>query len=164
MSRLSSREIEAEDISDASNESDGGGRTDAALATGPRSITIRAMTYADEAMRPPAQSPEIPRLTTHTLGGYGTRMKHSSHKSQLERLRKIYGQVAGLTRMVEEERYCADILTQLRAVQAALRRVEQEVLQTHIAHCVTGAAESGNHRERDAKLGELFEILNRFSP
>ena len=91
-------------------------------------------------------------------------MKHPSHKSQLDRLRRINGQVAGLQKMVEEERYCADILTQLRAVQAALRRVEQEVLQSHIEHCVAGAVESGNHRERDAKLGELFEILKRFSP
>ena len=91
-------------------------------------------------------------------------MSHPSHKSQLDRLRRISGQVAGLQKMVEEERYCADILTQLRAVQAALRRVEQEVLQSHIEHCVAGAVESGNHRQRDAKLGELFEILKRFSP
>ena len=91
-------------------------------------------------------------------------MKHATHKAQLERLRRIQGQVGGLTRMVEEERYCADILTQLRAVQAALRRVEQEVLQSHVEHCVAGAVESGDHAERDAKLGELFEILKRFSP
>jgi len=91
-------------------------------------------------------------------------MKHATHKAQLERLRRIQGQVGGLTRMVEEERHCADILTQLRAVQAALRRVEQEVLQSHVEHCVAGAVESGDHAERDAKLGELFEILKRFSP
>jgi len=91
-------------------------------------------------------------------------MKHASHKSQLDRLSRIHGQVAGLMRMVEEERYCADILTQLRAAQAALRRVEQEVLQNHIEHCVAGAVESGNQRQRDAKLGELFDILKRFSP
>ena len=66
--------------------------------------------------------------------------------------------------MVEVERYCADILTQLRAVQAALRRVEQEVLQRRIEHCVAGAVESGNHRDRDVKLGELFDIMKRFSP
>lgn len=91
-------------------------------------------------------------------------MKHASHKSQVEGLRRIHGQVAGLQKMVEDERYCADILTQIRAVQAALRRVEQEVLQVHIEHCVAGAAASGNRRERDAKLSELFEILKRFSP
>ena len=91
-------------------------------------------------------------------------MTRLSHKSQLDRLRRIGGQVAGLQKMVEEERYCADILTQLLAVQAALRRVEQEVLQSHIEHCVADAVKSSNHRKRDAKLGELFEILKRFSP
>lgn len=91
-------------------------------------------------------------------------MKHASHKSQLERLKRIHGQVGGLTRMVEEERYCGDILTQLRAVQAALRGVEQEVLRNHIQHCVAGAAASGDGTERDAKLAELFEILKRFAP
>lgn len=103
-------------------------------------------------------------IDIYTIGGYGTTMTHASHKSQLDRMRRIAGQVTGLQKMIEDERYCADILTQLRAVQAALRRVEQEVLQGHIEHCVTGAVESGNHRERDAKLGELFEILKRFSP
>ena len=91
-------------------------------------------------------------------------MAHPSHKSQLDRLRRINGQVAGLQKMIEGGRYCADILTQLRAVQAALRRVEQEVLQSHIEHCVASAVESGNVRKRDAKLSELFEILKRFSP
>lgn len=91
-------------------------------------------------------------------------MAHPSHKSQLDRLRRIHGQVGGLQKMVEDGRYCADILTQLRAVQAALRRVEQEVLQSHIEHCVAGAINSGNKRKRGAKLDELFEILKRFSP
>ena len=91
-------------------------------------------------------------------------MKHASHKSQLARLNRIHGQVGGLARMVEEERYCGDILTQLRAVQAALRGVEQEVLRGHIQHCVAGAAASGDDAERDAKLSELFEIMQRFAP
>lgn len=90
-------------------------------------------------------------------------MKHAVHKSQLDSLRRIHGQVAGLLRMVDEERYCVDILTQLRAVQAALRRVEQIVLEAHINNCVTGVMESGAREERDAKLDELFEILKRFS-
>jgi CsoR family transcriptional regulator, copper-sensing transcriptional repressor len=90
-------------------------------------------------------------------------MKHAVHKSQRDSLSRIHGQVAGLLRMVDEERYCADILTQLRAVQAALRRVEQTILQTHISSCGAGAMESGVREERDAKLHELFEILKRFS-
>ena len=90
------------------------------------------------------------------------RMKHPSHKAQLPRLRRAHGQVAGLIRMVEEERYCADILTQLRAARSALKAVEQEVLKTHVEHCVTDAIHSDVVDEREAKLQELFEILKRF--
>ncbi|MBU6421530.1 MAG: metal-sensitive transcriptional regulator [Gammaproteobacteria bacterium] len=89
-------------------------------------------------------------------------MKHPGHQSQLPRLKRIQGQAAGLVRMVEEERYCADILTQIRAVQAALRSVEQGVLKTHIEHCVAGAIESGDARARQTKLDELYDILKRF--
>lgn len=89
-------------------------------------------------------------------------MKYPSHAAMLPRLKRIHGQVAGLVRMVEEERYCGDILTQLRAVQAALRGVEQEILKSHIEHCVAGAIASGDPHKRDAKLTELFEILRRF--
>lgn len=90
-------------------------------------------------------------------------MPYPTHRSQLARLKRIHGQIAGLARMVEEERYCVDILTQLRAVQAALRGVEQAILKAHIEHCVADAIENGEPRERQAKLGELFMILQRFS-
>lgn len=89
-------------------------------------------------------------------------MKHPSHLKQLPRLKRIHGQMAGIARMVEEERYCGDILIQLRAVQAALAAVQQEILKTHIGHCVTGAIESGDQSARQAKLSELYEILKRF--
>lgn len=77
-------------------------------------------------------------------------------------MKRIHGQVAGLMRMVEEQRYCGDILTQLRAVQAALRSTEQAILKSHIEHCVAEAIEGGDHRARQAKLDELYEILKRF--
>ncbi len=89
-------------------------------------------------------------------------MKYPSHQSQLPRLKRIHGQVAGLLRMVDEGRYCADILTQIRAVQAALRSTEQEILKSHIEHCVAGAIESGDQGERQAKLAELYDLLKRF--
>lgn len=91
-------------------------------------------------------------------------MKHATHKEHLTRLRRIEGQVQGLSRMIEEERYCIDILTQIRAVQAALRKVELKVLEDHVQHCVTAAAESGKTKERDAKLSELFDAIERFGP
>ena len=58
-------------------------------------------------------------------------MEHAAHKDQLPRLRRAHGQVAGIIRMVEDEKYCLDILSQLRAVRAALRKVEQGVMRNH---------------------------------
>ena len=90
-------------------------------------------------------------------------MKHAGHASQLERLRKIEGQAGGLVRMVEEGRYCADILTQIRATRAALRRVEEAVLREHVEHCLARALTSGDRREQRAKVDELLEVVGRFS-
>ena len=88
---------------------------------------------------------------------------HAVHRGQLERLRRIEGQVGGLVRMVEEERYCVDILTQLRAARAALRRVEEAVLREHVEHCVAQAIRSGDPAEQRGKVDELLDVLGRFS-
>lgn len=90
-------------------------------------------------------------------------MQHASHQGQLARLRRIHGQVAGLIRMVEQERYCVDILTQIRAARAALRRVEEGVLREHAEHCIAGTLAAGNRADADAKMSELFEALARFA-
>lgn len=84
-------------------------------------------------------------------------IKASAHR----RLRRIEGQVRGLARMVEEDRYCIDIVTQISAVRAALRRVEEEVLRDHVAHCVEGAIASGNQAEQRRKMAELMEVIER---
>ena len=89
-------------------------------------------------------------------------MKHASHESQLARLRRIHGQVAGLLRMVEERRYCLEILTQLRAVRAALGKVEENILREHVEHCVGDAVRSGKQAAVKQKLDELFDVLSRF--
>ena len=65
--------------------------------------------------------------------------------------------------MVEEERYCVDILTQVRAVRAALRRVEEAVLREHVEHCVAQAIRSGSPVEQKAKVDELLDVVGRFS-
>jgi DNA-binding FrmR family transcriptional regulator len=83
--------------------------------------------------------------------------------SLLNRLHKVEGQVRGITRMVEEGRYCIDVLTQLRAVRAALTRVESEMLKNHMHHCIEGAIVSGNAREQRKKAKELIELLSRAS-
>jgi DNA-binding FrmR family transcriptional regulator len=88
---------------------------------------------------------------------------HARHTGQLERLRRIEGQVGGLVRMVEEERYCVDILTQIRAARAALRRVEEAVLREHVEHCVAQAIRSGDAARQKAKVDELLDVVGRFS-
>jgi DNA-binding FrmR family transcriptional regulator len=88
---------------------------------------------------------------------------HARHTGQLDRLRRIEGQVGGLVRMVEEERYCVDILTQIRAARAALRRVEEAVLRDHMEHCVAQAIRSGDPAEQKKKVDELLGVLGRFA-
>ena len=77
------------------------------------------------------------------------------------RLRRIEGQVRGLSRMVEDDRYCIDIVTQLSAARAALRRAEEEILADHVSHCVEHAIASGNKSEQRRKVGELIDVLSR---
>ena len=87
---------------------------------------------------------------------------HKEAKAQVgKRLQRIEGQVRGLSRMVEEDRYCIDIVTQISAVRAALRKVEEEVLRDHVAHCVEGAIASGNRADQRKKIAELMEVLGR---
>jgi DNA-binding FrmR family transcriptional regulator len=65
--------------------------------------------------------------------------------------------------MVEEDRYCIDVLTQVQAVRAALARVESEMLKDHLDHCIEGAIVSGNLEEQRKKAGEIIELLGRAS-
>ena len=88
-------------------------------------------------------------------------MSHDAKLSRLKRLNRIEGQVRGLARMVEEDRYCIDIVTQIAAVRAALRRVEESVLRDHVDHCVRHAIASGNKAEQEKKVAELMEVLVR---
>ena len=83
--------------------------------------------------------------------------------SFLKRLSRIEGQVRGLAKMVEDERYCIDVVTQISAVRAALRRVEEEVLRDHVAHCVEHAIASGNTADQRRKVAELMDVLARSS-
>lgn len=83
--------------------------------------------------------------------------------SCLKRLNRIEGQVRGLAKMVEDDRYCIDIVTQISAVRAALRRVEEEVLRDHVAHCVEHAIASGNAADQRRKVAELMDVLARAS-
>ncbi len=79
----------------------------------------------------------------------------------LKRLSKIEGQVRGIAKMVDEKRYCIDIITQISAVRAALRWVEEAVLKDHVGHCVEHAIASGNKAEQRQKIAELMDVLAR---
>jgi DNA-binding FrmR family transcriptional regulator len=79
----------------------------------------------------------------------------------LNRLRRIEGQVRGVSKMIEDDRYCIDVLTQLRAVRAALVRVETNLLKDHLSHCIEDAIVSGNATEQRKKAAELVELLGR---
>jgi DNA-binding FrmR family transcriptional regulator len=82
-------------------------------------------------------------------------------QSKINRLNRIAGQVQGLARMVEEDRYCIDILTQLQAVRAALTKAESEILKDHAACCVAEAIASGDESEQRAKFNELIDLMER---
>lgn len=88
-------------------------------------------------------------------------MQKEAKAQVTKRLQRIEGQVRGLSRMVEEDRYCIDIVTQISAVRAALRKVEEEILRDHVAHCVEGAIASGNRAEQRKKIAELMEVFGR---
>jgi DNA-binding FrmR family transcriptional regulator len=78
------------------------------------------------------------------------------------RLKKIAGQVAGVQRMVDEDRYCVDVLNQIAAIEAALDRVGHILLASHVETCVTTAIESGRPKDRREKLDELMKVFSRF--
>ncbi|WP_018389649.1 metal-sensitive transcriptional regulator [Ancylobacter sp. FA202] len=88
-------------------------------------------------------------------------MQNDTRLACLKRLSRIEGQVRGLSRMVEEDRYCIDIVTQVAAVRAALKKVEEEVLRDHLGHCVAHAMASGDADDQRAKVSELIEVLGK---
>lgn len=87
--------------------------------------------------------------------------KTTAKASTLKRLGRIEGQVRGLARMVEDERYCIDIVTQIGAARAALRKVEEEILREHVAHCVEHAISSADKTDQRRKVAELMDVMGR---
>ena len=83
----------------------------------------------------------------------------ADRKAILNRLTRVEGQVRGVAQMIENDRYCIDVLHQLQAVKAALARVEDAVLKQHASHCVAEAIASGDAEEQQAKFGELVDLF-----
>ncbi|WP_371158264.1 metal-sensitive transcriptional regulator [Jannaschia sp. 2305UL9-9] len=86
---------------------------------------------------------------------------HENRDAALKRLKRLEGQVRGIARMVEEDRYCVDVLTQIAAVRAALKGVEKLVIDDHAAHCIEDALASGNRDDQRTKFTELLELLDK---
>jgi DNA-binding FrmR family transcriptional regulator len=94
----------------------------------------------------------------HTHHGY-----HEQKDALIKRLHRIEGQVRGVERMVAEDRYCIDVLTQIGAVSTALESLAFVILDEHVRHCVAGALASGDEAEAQAKAEELLEAVHRFA-
>lgn len=88
-------------------------------------------------------------------------MDHHDKPKLLNRLNRIEGQVRGVARMVDEGRYCIDVLTQVRAIRAALGRFESEMLRSHLSHCIEDAIVSGDVEQQRRKAAEIIELLER---
>jgi DNA-binding FrmR family transcriptional regulator len=88
-------------------------------------------------------------------------VKRENKSKLLDRLNRIEGQVRGVVRMIEDDRYCIDVLTQTQAIRAALVRVESQMLKGHMSHCIEDAIVSGNASEQRRKAAELITLLER---
>jgi DNA-binding FrmR family transcriptional regulator len=90
-------------------------------------------------------------------------MHDATRDAVVTRLRRIEGQVGGLLRMVDEDRYCVDVLTQINAVRAALHKVEEQILRDHVSHCVVGAFATGDVIAQRSKIEELVATIGRMT-
>ncbi len=86
----------------------------------------------------------------------------ATHEGQIEFLKKIEGQIRGIQRMIQDRRYCVDILTQVHSIIGALYRVENEIFRKHTQNCVAGALKGKSEIEKQKKIDEIIELISRF--
>jgi len=86
----------------------------------------------------------------------------TTHEEELVRLRKIEGQIRGVQRMIEEKRYCIEILTQLSSIVGAIQSVEENILNRHLQGCVQYSFNKGSREDRKKKMEEIMEVLRKF--
>ena len=86
--------------------------------------------------------------------------KNPSHENNLVALRRIEGQVRGVQGMIENRKYCVDILTQIYAIKGALSRVEEKILEKHFRNCVTEAVKGASEKERQQKMEEILKLIH----
>ncbi|NLG62763.1 MAG: metal-sensitive transcriptional regulator [Candidatus Cloacimonetes bacterium] len=95
----------------------------------------------------------------HTHPTHAVKLEPEIRDKALARLRRIEGQVRGIHRMIEEERYCADVLTQISSVQEALRAVGKLMMRNHLEHCITDALRSGDPVEAQRTYEEVLDLM-----
>lgn len=103
-------------------------------------------------MKKPAESCHASHASAHHSG-------HPSHAKDKKRLSKIKGQIEGVDRMIDEGRYCLDIIYQIRAASSALKALEKEIMYTHVKSCVKNAIESKDHYESQEKIEEIMNFF-----
>ena len=86
-----------------------------------------------------------------------------SNINQLQRLRRVEGQIRGVIKMIEDKRYCIDILQQTRAINAALKAVENNIMEDHLTSCVASALKSNRKKDQANKIKEVIEVMNKFN-
>lgn len=84
------------------------------------------------------------------------------HSTQVPRLNRIEGQIRGISKMIQDERYCVDILTQIRSASSALEKVEENIFKGHLEGCVRDSLTGSDRGDREAKINEILEILSKF--
>ncbi len=89
--------------------------------------------------------------------------KGADHKSQISRVNRIEGQVRGVKNMIDEGKYCVDILTQIKAIRSALKSLELQILEGHANHCLLNAVNSGSKKEAKEKINEVMELIKKSS-
>ncbi|MCR9204590.1 MAG: metal-sensitive transcriptional regulator [Halobacteriovoraceae bacterium] len=89
--------------------------------------------------------------------------KGADHKSHLARVNRIEGQAKGIKGMIEEGKYCVDILTQIKAIRSALKGLELQILEGHANHCLLNAVKSGSKKDAEEKINEIMELIKKSS-
>ena len=89
-------------------------------------------------------------------------IKYPSHKEELSYLNRVSGQIDGVKKMIEDSRYCPEILTQLRAIRAAVKSIELRILDTHLSSCVDQVFNFENREEQKNKIKEIRDLIKRF--
>lgn len=87
---------------------------------------------------------------------------HPSHEAEIKRLNRVAGQIEGIKKMINEGRYCPEILSQLRAVRSAVKGIEAEILRRHLSSCVASAIQNGDEASRTKSINEVASMFSKF--